>query len=150
MSIIYPISIFGYALIEESRPGKRYWNIIRVYTTIILLLKLIINLSILDSFLNSDTFKNIHGTLRIGLENKTDTWSIIIYMLPEMLIISFIMLNEVMQKLNGVYEIPEGHKENIIEGIDRWKAGGDEQLIKEAHERASNMDMTKYFRSYQE
>lgn len=52
MSIIYPISIFGYALIEENRPSKKYWNFIRVYTICILFLKMIVNLSLLDTFLN--------------------------------------------------------------------------------------------------
>lgn len=53
MSIIYPISIFGYALIEENRPKKGYWDLIRVYTIFILLLKLVANLSWLDDYLNS-------------------------------------------------------------------------------------------------
>lgn len=53
MSIVYPISIFGYALIEEWRPNKKYWNFIRIYTTCILLIKLMANLSFFNFLLES-------------------------------------------------------------------------------------------------
>jgi hypothetical protein len=48
ISIMYPIAIFGFALIEETRPRKQFWKLIQVYTTVILLLKFIFNLSIID------------------------------------------------------------------------------------------------------
>lgn len=32
ISLIYPFSVFGYALLEETRPRLEYWNFIRVYT----------------------------------------------------------------------------------------------------------------------
>lgn len=70
MSIVYPISIFGYALIEENRPKKQYWDFIRVYSIFILMIKLVANLSWLDDYLDSETFKYWHGILRIGLQNR--------------------------------------------------------------------------------
>lgn len=70
MSIVYPISIFGYALIEESRPKKEYWDFIRVYTLIILFIKMVANLSWLDSVMDTPTFQYYHGLLRIGLQNR--------------------------------------------------------------------------------
>lgn len=127
MSIIYPISIFGYALIEETRPGKRFWDFIRIYTMFILLLKMFFNLSWLNSFIRTDTFKYFHGMVRLGLEEQESTWDIIIYMMPEMLIISFIMVNEIMLRLNGVYDRNEIVFETVYDSIERWKAGGDEE-----------------------
>jgi hypothetical protein len=50
ISIMYPISIFGFALLEETRPRKQYWTFIRIYTTLILLVKFLFNLSIIDAF----------------------------------------------------------------------------------------------------
>merc|ERR1712224_702827 len=47
ISIMYPIAIFGFALIEETRPRKQFWKMIQAYTTAILLLKFIFNLSII-------------------------------------------------------------------------------------------------------
>ena len=32
LTLIYPFSIFGYALLEETRPNEGYWNFIMGYT----------------------------------------------------------------------------------------------------------------------
>lgn len=141
MSLIYPISIFGYALIEESRPNWLYWDFIRWYTTSILLLKLVANLSWLDEFMETKTFRQFQGYTQFGLENQTGKMNIFLYMLPEMLIISFILLNEIMLQLNGIYEKHEGMFETVKEGIERWKARGDMDALKDAQIRESNMDM---------
>ena len=53
ISIVYPISLFGYALIEETRPDKSFWAYIRIYTTFLLLFKFILNLSIMEKALES-------------------------------------------------------------------------------------------------
>ena len=53
ISIVYPIALFGFALIEETRPRKQFWVFIRVYTTFLLLLKFILNLSVMEAFLES-------------------------------------------------------------------------------------------------
>lgn len=58
-------------------------------------------------------------------------WNIIFYMLPEMLIISFIMFNEIMLHLNGIYEVTENQFETIQDSVDRWKARGDMELYKQ-------------------
>lgn len=42
VSIIYPFAVFGYALMEEGRPGKWFWNMMSSYTIVILTLKLIV------------------------------------------------------------------------------------------------------------
>lgn len=44
ISLIYPISVLGYAMLEETRPRKGFWHFFLVYTTVILLIKFIWNL----------------------------------------------------------------------------------------------------------
>ena len=39
ISILYPLTVFGYALMEEGRPSAKFWNFIVFYTTMIILLK---------------------------------------------------------------------------------------------------------------
>ena len=36
MTLVYPISIFVYAIMEETRPKSIYWKVLIVYTSIIL------------------------------------------------------------------------------------------------------------------
>ena len=39
ISILYPFAVFGYALMEEGRPPKYFWNFVIFYTTMIIFLK---------------------------------------------------------------------------------------------------------------
>lgn len=103
VSIFYPISVFGYAMLEETRPHSDYWNTVRTYTTILLLFKFICNLAILEPYLESESFLLTTSYLKIGLYDYTNMWHIILYMSPEIIIICFIMLNEIKLKLIGLY-----------------------------------------------
>jgi hypothetical protein len=44
VSLVYPFAVFGYALMEESRPGKRFWDFIIRYTLLLLFWKFIFQL----------------------------------------------------------------------------------------------------------
>jgi len=44
ISIVYPILVFGYALLEETRPNKEFWAYIRIYSTGLLFIKMLFNL----------------------------------------------------------------------------------------------------------
>lgn len=48
ISLFYPISVFGYAMLEETRPRKEFWNLVRTYTTVIMFFKFTLNLSIME------------------------------------------------------------------------------------------------------
>lgn len=45
ISILYPMVVFGYALMEEVNPRKRIWYSLMVYSEILILLKFIFQLS---------------------------------------------------------------------------------------------------------
>ena len=95
ISLIYPISLFGYALLEETRPKKGFWSLIRVYTTGLLFIKMLFNLAILDTYLHSETYEYFSGLFKFGIYDYDDLAKLLRYMLPEILILMFIMLNEI-------------------------------------------------------
>lgn len=41
ISLIYPMSVFGYALMEEMQPKKKFWYVILFYTEALILLKFV-------------------------------------------------------------------------------------------------------------
>lgn len=47
--IIYPFAVFGYALVEETRPGRMFWRFFLFYTLALLVLKYLVNLEIITS-----------------------------------------------------------------------------------------------------
>jgi hypothetical protein len=132
ISIIYPIMVFGFGLIEEVRPKKEFWRIIRLYTTFVLILKLTFNLKYCHSFFDQAIYKEvIQGYLKLGLYDHDSLLQSLFYMMPEVLIVSFIMLNEIKLKLCGLYFQAEDEQENINEAINRFKMKGDEELIRQ-------------------
>jgi hypothetical protein len=57
-------------------------------------IKFFINLKALDIVTNSEMFEHWNGILMIGLRKQNGSvTSILFYLLPEMMIITFIMLN---------------------------------------------------------
>lgn len=146
--MIYPISIFGYALLEENRPKPEFWNFIRNYSIVMLSIKFFINLKILDAFSRSDLFKKVNGWGMIGIRKQNEsTTAIMYYLLPEMMIITFIMLNQIKLRLIGLYDKQEEELENIKEGIQRYIYNGDIEKVIEDKIKRTYMNMETYFRS---
>lgn len=49
--MVFPLMIFGYALLEESKPGKSFWFFTIIYTQIIILVQFTVQLTAWDYFL---------------------------------------------------------------------------------------------------
>jgi hypothetical protein len=113
VSIFYPIAVFGFAMLEETRPRHDFWNLVRTYTTVLLFFKFICNLSILEPILDSEAFLLYSAYLKIGLYDYTNMWHLTMYMSPEILIICFIMLNEIKLKLMGLFYTIEKDIETV-------------------------------------
>lgn len=145
ISIFYPIAVFGYALLEETRPRNWFWNMVRTYTTILLFFKFIMNLSFLEKYLEHEGFLYWEALLKIGIYDYTHIGDLIQYMMPEILIISLIMLNEIKLKLLGLYYEIEQDYESVLDGIQRNIENGDEQKVLEKKIQSQNMNMARYF-----
>jgi hypothetical protein len=102
-------------------------------------------LSVLGNILDSDSFKNVNGYMKIGIYNHKTIDKILIYMLPEILIISLCALNEIHLRLIGMYYNTELDLESIQDGIQRNIFKGDEQKVKEKKKESANMIMANLF-----
>jgi len=113
ISLPYPILVFGYAMLEETRPRKEFWDFVRVYTVGLLGFKFIGNLSILEPFFGSESFNKFESYVNLGLRDYSDLKDMVLYMLPEIMIICFIMLNEIYLNLVGLYYQTEQDIESV-------------------------------------
>jgi hypothetical protein len=116
ISIPYPIAVFGYALLEETRPVKEFWDWVRNYTILLLAFKFSANLAILEPVFNSPEFQYAQAYLRLGIYDYEKMKDLIWYMLPEIFIICLIMLNEIKLNLLGLYYQNEQDLETINDG----------------------------------
>lgn len=95
ISLPYPIAIFGWAILEERRPGSKFWAGVRIYSVCLVTLKFLLNLDFFDPFLSSPGFTYYSAYLKTGIYNFEDLPNLICYMLPEIGILCFLMLHEI-------------------------------------------------------
>jgi len=95
--IIYPFAVFGYALLEETRPGKDFWRFMLTYSLSVLLLEYIVNLNIVHTTLEDTTLPFVDGFLKFGLHHLEQTKDLVWHMLPEMLIVTSILCHEIVE-----------------------------------------------------
>ena len=70
LSLFYPLSVFCYALLENPRPKKSYWQTCLYYTIIVLILKFVFQLKLLPSIMEEEKYKEFVDTLyhyKIGI-----------------------------------------------------------------------------------
>lgn len=56
ISLFYPIAVFGWALLEEKRPGTQFWIGVRTYTVLLLGFKFLCNLDIFYDVFHNETY----------------------------------------------------------------------------------------------
>lgn len=95
ISLFYPIAVFGWALLEERRPGAQFWVVVRSYTIFILGFKFLCNLDIFYDIFHSETYLNSTAYIKLGIYDFEDLSDLILYMVPELLILCFLMLHEI-------------------------------------------------------
>jgi len=99
VSLVYPFSIFIYALLEERRPKNSYWKFIIIYSSLILILKFLLQTyPISDWLTNGEVVNNNTGStktsvndilrsMRLGLEVIVQGKNFVNYFLFEALIL---------------------------------------------------------------
>jgi hypothetical protein len=127
LTLVYPFSIFGYALLEETRPKESYWNFIMGYTQLLMVIEFIFSLSFW-----SVRYKDLQDELRTGLANYyiglyvvqgDKIWDLFIHFIPKILIL-FVVTNHIQQEvLLNLLEGKEQQREDIKTAYARFIKG---------------------------
>lgn len=114
VTLMYPISIFGYALMEESRPRKEFWFLVILYTQILILVQVILSMSFLANpeIFPKDTIPNIKQAilkyyLGVMIVDGDNSWSLMINFLPLVLILWAAMTFNHNEIILGLHESKE-------------------------------------------
>ena len=119
IGVIFPITVFGYAMLEETRPSKAFFHNFIYYTMALLFVKFTWNLSLMESVSDSTLFMSLDGYLRMGLYDYDDLFKLTMYMLPELVIVALLMSNEIFMRLSGLHYQNEDEIENLEQAIKR-------------------------------
>ena len=124
ISLVYPLSIFCFALLEYPRPKKTYWLLCIIYTMVIMFIKFIIQLKITLLFISEGSYYYILKYLhyyRIGFMYFKSTFSkdFIKYIIFDGLVIFSILINRNLLITEGLWFKREEEIENIYEASER-------------------------------
>lgn len=82
--------------------------------------------------------------MRLGLYDYRSVFQLLFYMMPEILIVTLIMVNEIALRLNGLHYQIEEDLETLVDGLERNQVKDIEVMKKEKIEKA-HMNMARYF-----
>ena len=120
ISMVFPLSIFCFAIFEYPRPSKSYWNFCIIYSIIILAIKYILQLKLLveifgyeNDLNNKEAKTSVYIKLikdleiyKLGLKYMESTYGyeFFRYIIFDALIIIFLLLNNLLLIINGLWE----------------------------------------------
>jgi len=124
ISIVYPMSIFCFALLEYPRPKKSYWNFILIYTMIIMFIKFIIQLKAILFIISEERYEELIIKLyyyKIGFKYFDSTFNkaFMRYISYDGLLIFSILINRNLLLTEGLWFKREEEIENIYEASER-------------------------------
>ena len=124
ITLVYPLSIFCYALLEYPRPKKIYWILVLYYTFILISSKFILQLKIILVILKEDIYKSLIDNLynnRIGYKYYDSSFSpeFMKYIFFDALIIICVLVNRNLLITDGLWDKREEEVENIYEASER-------------------------------
>ena len=134
LSLVYPISIFIYALLEEKRPGKGYWILILNFTAAVLIAKFLLQTYPFSRWVTAEFVPSGNDTVtptinsfndwlmafRVGIENLDASGrNFVRFFLFESLILLTVTLHILILIFGGVWSQREVEAESIDAAANR-------------------------------
>lgn len=110
--MIYPFMIFGSAMMEESRPGMKFWYLVIIYTQIIIFCQFFVQLNFWHITNTSSVEHKLFQWQKnhnIGLihikESQYGFATVLNYFYCEILILAFVLIHIQQETLAGLFDI---------------------------------------------
>lgn len=115
ITIPYPLAVFGYALLEERRPSRLFWDIMILYSLFIIYARFIVQM-----FFSNQPFLKSLEHYYVGLEPKDDGLTMSRYIIIEVLIVISCLIARQMENLMGIQKELENPSESIRDAMERY------------------------------
>ena len=124
VTLVYPFSIFCYALLDYPRPKKEYWILCLYYTLVIVCVKSAIQLKLIVYIIGEQNLKKLLDNLtnyRLGFKYFDSTFhrAFVKYIIFDILVILWILINRNLLISEGLWEKRENEIENIYQASER-------------------------------
>ena len=124
LSMFYPLSIFCFALLENPRPKKFFWQICLYYTLSLLAVKFIFQLKLFSSIFDTQKYSEFVNYLykyKIGIKYFDEGFSIAFfnYIFYDAFLLLIYSLNKNILISSGLWDKREEQIENIFQASER-------------------------------
>lgn len=138
-SVIYPLSVVGYALLEYPRAKSKYFQFMMIYTQFVIVFKFFIQIDLIIEIIGKERMQNYNDPLKIGFNIAANTYSqtIFYYILWDVAAIITLLLHQQYLYRVGLQKLTE--KE--IETLDQAKIRNNLQVT------STNDPQTHFFSS---
>lgn len=116
-SVIFPLSVLGYALLENPRPPAKYWKCMLFYTEIVITIKLLFTSNLWITVFGNDYLRDFKDSAKIGFNRPDNTYSgnIFSYIVWDIVCIFMILRHEYNLICLGLWPHSEYDLESIHE-----------------------------------
>ena len=133
LTFFYPISIFCYALLENPRPKKLYWEICIYYTIFILSIKFFFQLKLFNTIFEKENYEKFLDALynyKVGIAHFNIGFGLEFfrYIAFDAFVLIILSLNRNLLISNGLWEKREEQIENIFAAQERVEANKDREF----------------------
>jgi len=135
LSLLWPVLVFGYGLIEYPRPGKRFWIIALNYAMFIICVKFLFQLSILENLLwqylpkdsegfffynpKNGNYKEDYFKFGIKIYSSFDSTGFLGYIIWDTIVLFLIIVQQNLLINRGLWQDIESNIESIKDAYDR-------------------------------
>ena len=97
ISLFYPLSVFGFGMLDYPKPRTSYWNVIIYYTTVVIILKFITQFQFLGKQKFYTDFMDIMRHFKVGLRYVDDTFSaeFFAYIFYDIFVLFIVLIHQV-------------------------------------------------------
>jgi hypothetical protein len=67
ITFFYPLTVFGYALLNETRPNHKFWRMVMTYSICLLIIKFTCSIQIIQEFMVKEPIKYYLNLTSSGL-----------------------------------------------------------------------------------
>ena len=115
LTMVYPIAVFGYVLLEETRPARWFWDAIILYSLAFIFVRFAAQFNF-----GADGVLEVMRDYYIGIEPMKDGVQMIQYILVEVCIVGAATIAKLNEDLIGLGEEDELDRESISDAIKRF------------------------------
>lgn len=124
-SLVFPVSVVGYAMLEYPRPPFKYFRFVMLYTEFVFFIKFILQFQLWDFIFGNEFMQNYKDENKIGFNLASNTYSktLFYYVFWDVVVMLFILLHEHFLLRVGLWHKTEYEMETLAEGQNRLQRG---------------------------